>query len=207
MNGHIQNIIDRIRLLETELEGAFREQEQKFRYHVEGTRVRFEQQVREAHREMKMRWGEWLGRSRPLNILSAPVIYSMIVPLALLDISMTLYQHICFRLYSIPRVNRTDYVIMDRHRLAYLNAFEKLNCAYCSYGNGVIAYAREIAARTEQYWCPIKNARRVKGAHPRYDTFVAYGDADRLHEKVLEFRKQLVGEKDLEDNPEKPADL
>lgn len=199
MNGRVQILIERMRALEAELEGAFREQEQKFRYHVEGTRVRFEQQVRDAHRDMKMRWGEWFGRSNPLNILSAPIIYGMVIPLGILDIAMSVYQHICFRLYKIARVKRSDFVIMDRHRLAYLNAFEKLNCAYCSYGNGVIAYSREIAARTEQYWCPIKNARRVKGAHGRYDAFVPYGDADQLHVKVLEFRKQLIDEKDVDD--------
>lgn len=199
MNGRVQILIERMRALEAELEGAFREQEQKFRYHVEGTRVRFEQQVRDAHRDMKMRWGEWFGHSNPLNILSAPIIYGMVIPLGILDIAMSVYQHICFRLYKIARVKRSDFVIMDRHRLAYLNAFEKLNCAYCSYGNGVIAYSREIAARTEQYWCPIKNARRVKGAHGRYDAFVPYGDADQLHVKVLEFRKQLIDEKDVDD--------
>lgn len=29
------------------------------------------------------------------------------------------------------------YVVFDRRHLAYLNAIEKLNCAYCEYGNGV----------------------------------------------------------------------
>jgi hypothetical protein len=58
-----------------------------------------------------------------------------------------------------------------------LNALEKLNCVYCSYANGLIAYVREIAGRTEQYWCPIKHARRVIGAHPHYAQFQDYGDA------------------------------
>ena len=62
--------------------------------------------------------------------------------------------------------------------LAYLNALEKLNCAYCSYANGVIAFTREVAGRTERYWCPIKHARRVLGAHPHYSEFVDYGDAE-----------------------------
>jgi hypothetical protein len=43
-------------------------------------------------------------------------------------------------------------MIFDRTHLAYLNLVEKINCAYCSYGNGLAAYLREIAARTEQYW-------------------------------------------------------
>ncbi len=56
-------------------------------------------------------------------------------------------------------------------------ALEKLNCAYCSYANGVIAYVREIAGRTEQYWCPIKHARRAIGAYSHYAQFHDYGDA------------------------------
>lgn len=49
--------------------------------------------------------------------------------------------------------------------LSYLNAIEKLNCVYCGYGNGVIAYGREIIARTEQFWCPIKHASKAAGEH------------------------------------------
>ena len=77
---------------------------------------------------------------------------------------------------------------------AYLNALEKLNCAYCSYANGLIAYVREIAARTEQYWCPIKHARRVVGAHPRYVLFDDYGDAENYQQRAAELREQLEKE-------------
>jgi hypothetical protein len=30
---------------------------------------------------------------------------------------------------------------------------------------------REVASRTEIYWCPIKHARRVLGPHPHYQGF------------------------------------
>jgi hypothetical protein len=116
--------------------------------------------------------------ARPLTVLTAPVIYALIVPLLLLDLFVTAYQAACFPAYGIPKVRRSDYLVFDRHHLRYLNAIEKLNCAYCSYANGLIAYVREIAGRTEQYWCPIKHARRVIGAHPRYAMFEDYGDAD-----------------------------
>ena len=43
------------------------------------------------------------------------------------------------------------YLAFDRHRLTYLNFAEKLNCEYCAYANGILAYFTEIAARTEQY--------------------------------------------------------
>jgi len=77
-----------------------------------------------------------------------PVIYSMVVPIVLLDLSMSLYRAACFPLYRISKVDRSQFVAIDRHRLAYLNISEKLNCTYCGYANGVLAYAREIAART-----------------------------------------------------------
>ena len=73
-------------------------------------------------------------------------------------------QAICFRSYRIPRVRRMDYIRLDRSQLAYLNWVETLNCLYCGYANGVAAYVREIAGRTEQYWCPIKHA--LKGQRP-----------------------------------------
>ena len=64
---------------------------------------------------------------------------------------------------------------MDRRKLAYLNSIEKFNCVYCEYVNGLIAYVQEIAGRTEQYWCPIKHAMRVKSMHSRYRHFLDYG--------------------------------
>ena len=81
---------------------------------------------------------------------------------------------------SIEKVKRSDYLILDRYHLAYLNVIEKIDCAYCSYCNGVAGYVREIAVRTEQYWCPIKHARRVIAAHERYQRFAEFGDADGI---------------------------
>ncbi len=117
-------------------------------------------------------------------MLTAPVIYSLLIPIMLLDIFVIVYQLICFPVYKIPKVRRRNYLVFDRHHLAYLNFIEKLNCAYCSYANGVIAFAREVAARTEVYWCPIKHARRILGPHPHYQGFADFGDAEG-------FRKQL----------------
>jgi hypothetical protein len=90
---------------------------------------------------------------------------------------ITAYQWLCFPVYGIPRVRRTRYFVIDRHKLAYLNAIEKANCVYCGYANGLLAYVREVAARTEQYWCPIKHARQIPAPHHRYQRFFDYGDA------------------------------
>lgn len=123
-----------------------------------------------------------------LVALTAPFIYVLIVPFLLLDLLVSLYQFVCFPVYGIPRVRRQDHLVFDRHRLAYLNALEKLNCFYCAYGNGLISYLREVAARTEQYWCPIKHARRVSGAHSRYSHFLDYGDAEGYHDRLEDVR-------------------
>jgi hypothetical protein len=98
------------------------------------------------------------------------------------------YQAICFPVYKIPKVRRRDYLVFDRHHLAYLNTIEKINCAYCSYANGAIAFMREVASRTEIYWCPIKHARRVLGPHPHYQGFADFGDAAGFREKLVQMK-------------------
>ena len=104
---------------------------------------------------------------------------------------MSVYQAICFRAYGIARVPRSAYIVIDRHHLAYLNAIEKANCMFCSYANGVFAYTREVAGRTEQYWCPIRHAKRVRGAHAHYGAFVAFGDADGYRKRLPLLRAEL----------------
>ena len=88
-------------------------------------------------------------------------------------------------------MRRSDHVVFDRARLAYLNWIEALNCLYCSYANGVIAQVREIAGRTEQYWCPIKHALRTADPHRRYVQFLEYGDAEGYRSRLEALRDQL----------------
>ena len=135
---------------------------------------------------------DYIRRGKIRYGLSAPIIYSMIVPAVILDGFVTVYQAVCFPLYGIPKVRRRDYIAIDRHRLPYLNALQKLNCAYCGYFNGLIDYVREIASRTEQFWCPIRHARRVRGAPPRYWRFLRYGDGRELSSRWKELREELV---------------
>ena len=66
-----------------------------------------------------------------------------------------------------------------------------LNCSYCDYANGVIAYVREIGSRTEQYWCPIKHALRIRDPHERYLKFLEYGDAVGYRARHESFRDKL----------------
>ncbi len=196
----LEQLLDRLNQarneLEAELDEALAEGRRRFHYTVRRGKVRFEREVRRLQRKYRIGWFRYLTRARISHILSAPVIYSLVIPLLLLDLSITLYQHICFRLYGIPRVSRGDHVVIDRHKLAYLNGIEKLNCVYCGYGNGVIEYAREVAARTEQYWCPIKHARRSRDPHRRHDRFAEYGDAEHYRERLTALRQAVKQEAD-----------
>jgi len=148
----------------------------------------FEKEVLRIHRELKTRAARYLIDANPLMILSAPVIYSLVVPIALVDIWVMAFQAICFPIYKIPKVRRRDYLVFDRHHLAYLNIIEKFNCAYCSYANGAIAFVREVASRTEVYWCPIKHARRILGPHPLHQGFADFGDAEGFREKIKQMK-------------------
>ena len=145
--------------------------------------------IRRLQRRQRIGLWRYISRAAIATWVTAPVIYLMLLPVAFLDLSVTVYQAICFRAWSVKRVRRRDFFAIDRHRLPYLNALEKLNCLYCSYANGVIAYVREIAARTEQYWCPIRHAGHVRGSHGRYPLFVPYGDAPAYRTRLREIRR------------------
>jgi hypothetical protein len=133
----------------------------------------------------------YLREANLLNVITAPIIYSLLLPLLALDLWVTVYQRVCFPIYGVARVPRRRYFAIDRHKLAYLNGIEKVNCTFCSYANGLIAYVREIAARTEQYWCPIKHARTIPVPHTRYRNFADYGDAHRYRNELADVRRAL----------------
>jgi len=188
MKKQISELINSIRELEDELEIELAKRRQELHFKIIGRKVRFEQEILEQHRALKTRLSRYVVETRPLVALTAPFIYVVIVPFLLLDLFVSIYQFICFPVYGIPKVRRRDHMVFDRHRLGYLNMLEKFNCFYCSYGNGLISYVREIAARTEQYWCPIKHANRVSGVHAHYGNFLDYGDADSYRSKLENVR-------------------
>lgn len=170
--------------LQNEVEEGAAEKRKKFQYRLEKTKVIFEQGVVAQHRELKTKLVQFLRKSKLDAVITSPIIYSLIIPIAMLDLFITIFQHVCFRVYMIPRVKRSEYVVMDRKYLEYLNIIQKINCIYCEYGNGVLAYAREVASRTEHFWCPIKHAKKVKGVHERYYEFIEYGDSEGFPAKL-----------------------
>ncbi|MGA2839888.1 MAG: hypothetical protein ABSG18_06845 [Steroidobacteraceae bacterium] len=190
----ITQLAGSIRALERQLEIAIAKRRIELNYKVQDSVVQFEQAVIAKHRLLKARLLTYVFGARPAMILTAPAIYALIIPFLLLDLFVMLYQAACFPVYGIPRVRRSDYLAFDRGQLAYLNAIEKLNCAYCSYANGLVAYVREVASRTEEYWCPIKHARRVLGVHARYGSFVDYGDGDAYRHDLERLRTEARSE-------------
>ena len=195
MPNSVDALIDRIRSLEHELEVEFAKQRAGFRFGLEHGRARFEEEAIRRLTERRTRLLKYVFSSPLLVAVTAPVIYSLLIPFAVADLWVSIYQAVCFRVYGIPQVQRGRYMNFDRNGLPYLNALEKLNCAYCSYVNGVIACVREVASRTEQYWCPIKHTRRVVGAHARYDGFEDFGDGDG-YRRHLELQRAALRTRD-----------
>jgi hypothetical protein len=194
MTQRMQELAAEIVRLQGELDREIELRRKALGWRLKKRMVEFEHGVTIEHRRLRLGVARFLARASIGAVATAPVIYSLIVPLALLDLWGSLYQAICFRAYRIPRVRRSDYVVFDRRSLAYLNWIETLNCVYCGYANGVIGYIREIGSRTEQYWCPIKHALRIAGPHQRYYEFLEYGDADGYRSRLEEFRQRLRAE-------------
>jgi hypothetical protein len=189
MATNIDELLRKIKSIEQELIEEIQQQQQNFSYQIRQRRIYFEKQIIQQHKRDVQRLFDYLKGASVKHIISAPVIWVVLFPTVLMDSAVTLYQAICFPIYGIPKVKRTDYIVFDRQYLNYLNIIEKINCAYCSYFNGVIAYIQEIAARTEQFWCPIKHARRISTLHSRYQKFIDYGDAKSYRQHKEEIRR------------------
>jgi len=190
-NQRIQQLLDQIAALEDELHTAISEQQTTMFFQIKGKRVEFEQSIKKAHRRLRRNFFRWLVTDRPQNLITGPIIYSMIIPLVVTDVFITFYQLTCFPIYGIKKVRRANYIIFDRQHLSYLNFIEKFHCTYCAYGTGMIAYISEIVARTEQYFCPIKHARKILGTHSRYARFLDFGAAESYEAKLEEYRVSL----------------
>ena len=198
MNEKIRHLLDQMSALEDDLRREVQAQEASALYKIKGKRVEFEATVRQAHFKLKTSFFRWLVTYRPQNLITGPIIYSMIIPMVVLDACVSFYQATCFPIYGIIKVSRGDYLVFDRQQLGYLNFIERFHCSYCAYGNGLMAYVTEIVGRTEEYFCPIKHARKMLGAHSRYVRFLSYGEADDYAAKLEQFRANLGDQKQID---------
>jgi hypothetical protein len=121
------------------------------------------------------------------NFISVPFIWLPLVILILLDLVTSLYQAVCFPLYGLKKVKRSEYILIrDRNKLTYLAPLEKLDCMYCGYANGLLLYLKEIAGRTEKYWCGIMHEKKpgfkVQASQVEQN-FARYGDEEDFKKK------------------------
>ncbi len=192
MNDTIEQLLKQITALEDDLRKALSEQQSSVFFQIKGKRVEFEHSIKQTHKRLKRNFFHWLVTDRPQNLITGPIIYAMVIPLIITDLFVSFYQMSCFPIYGIKKVRRADYIIYDRQHLSYLNFIEKFHCSYCAYGSGMIAYVSEIIARTEQYFCPIKHARKILGTHNRYAHFLDYGAAENYQAKLEAYRRALA---------------
>ncbi len=190
MSDKIREMIEEIEELKKKLGDEIAQHEKHISYDIQNGYVRFEKEIIDKQKENMKNLLAYFRDIPLLHLISSPLIYAMVIPAILFDVTLFLYQQIIFRIYKFEFVKRSDYIIFDRQYLGYLNPIEKLNCMYCSYFNGLMHYASRIASRTELYFCPIKHAKKVAYEHEYYDEFLVYGDEDEYQEKLEELRKK-----------------
>ena len=158
MSSRVADLVEKIRSLESENELELSRRRDDLKCRVEQGRARFEDDMPLRHRQVKVVLVRYIASASLLVILRAPLIYALIIPFVMLDLFVSVYQAVCFPIYKISKVKRSDFFMFDRDHMAYLNALENYNCAYCAYGNGFLSYVREIPLRTGAVLVPIKHS-------------------------------------------------
>lgn len=191
MNDRLNTILDRMSQLESEFHEELKSCEERFQQCFVASIDELKQTAQDAQQRIGSKASKLLTVMFWRHLASLPFVYVMIVPLIFMDLMLTIYQQVCFRLWGVQRARRADHYIIDRQLLDNLNLVDKFNCMFCGYGNGVFSYGREIISKTEQYWCPIKHAQKTLAASARYNEFLEYGDIEEYHEKVAKYREDL----------------
>ena len=109
--------------------------------------------------------------------LSGIFVLLPLVPMLALDVLAEIFHRICFPIYGIAYIKRSDYIIFDRQKLSYLPFYDKFFCTYCAYANGVFLYWSAIGSATEKYWCAIKHQNlNIKIMKEKEKDYLEYGD-------------------------------
>lgn len=177
MRSKINKLLKEIEQKRSELYEEYLKLADKYSFSFIKWKIVFTNEARESNKKFRKSILDSIFSARVRELLSMPFIYSMIFPVVFLDIFLFIYQQTAIRLYGIPLTRRRDFIEYDRKQLDYLNWIQKFNCLYCSYVNGFLSYAVEIAGRTEKYWCPIKSAKKMSWWHEWQSYFADYGDA------------------------------
>lgn len=129
------------------------------------------------------------------NLVAAPLIWSMLIPVLIADLFLELYHRIAFPIYGIRLVKRSQYIrIFDREKLPYLSWKEKMGCIYCGYVNGWLHYASVIAGRTESHFCAIAHLETRGYVPTEYEkSFMKYGDEQALKRRYFVHHEKYGG--------------
>ncbi len=85
MDDRIRHILEQIKVLEDEIQSELNKKGSRWYYQIQGRRIEFERTIREKHRNVKLGILHWFLTVRPLNYLTAPIIYGLFVPMLLFD--------------------------------------------------------------------------------------------------------------------------
>ncbi len=190
MSDKIKSLIQDIEDLKDRLKEEIDLNESHIAYDIRQGRILFDDDRLKKQKQKVVHFFNYLREAPLLHVLSAPIVYAMLLPAIILDVMLFIYQQVIFRIYKFKFIKRSDYIVFDRQYLGYLNIIEKINCMYCSYFNGLINYTAAIAAKSEFYFCPIKHAKKVAYTHRHYYDYMAYGDDENYQEKLEKLQKK-----------------
>ena len=108
MNDKLTVLLDRIKLLEMEMLVEVEKKQQQFSYVIHDRKVHFKDGVKARHKLLATKLMRFLYESKPLSILSTPMILFCALPVLFLDFVAVVFQLICFPVYGIPKVPRKD---------------------------------------------------------------------------------------------------
>jgi hypothetical protein len=194
-SNKIIEMMEEIEQLKMKLKKEVDARESGIAYEIRKGKVRFSNEILANHKDKVTHFFNYIKEAPFLHIISAPIVYMMIIPAVILDLMLFVYVEVIFRIYKFPKIKRSDYIVFDRHYLRYLNFIERLNCVYCSYFNGLINYTAAIAARSELYFCPIKHAKKIAYTHEYYYDFLPYANAKSYHDKLKNCQKKAQTKK------------
>src|SRR2546423_588072 len=117
MPAKLDTLLAEIRELEREMVGEARKKELDFCYKLHEKTVEFPGEAEPRHDALRLGIPDYVLHSRFLVLISSPVIWLCVVPIALADLVGSIYQAVCFPIYGIPKVVRSDYLAFDRHHL------------------------------------------------------------------------------------------
>ncbi|MFT6589714.1 MAG: hypothetical protein ACI9I0_000224 [Rhodoferax sp.] len=130
MKDRINEILAQMAALREKLRSIMYAQKSRMFFQIKGKHITFEPTVKTAHHQRKNNFFRWLIKSRTQNLITRPISYSIVLPLMLLDLCVSFYQWSCLPIYGITKVRRSDYIVIDRHHLEFLNFIEKFHCTH-----------------------------------------------------------------------------